>query len=342
MKGKIGNVDRSTEKYDPSAMSEGRTIMQFRDNELLFTDLGGRPKDDRQKRIIQTARLSRYGGIMTEGAQKRMTRALVLLSQAIKPKWVLNPVTGRMQYFKIAMVTLTVSGQKNIDARTGYEKLLRPFLVWLRYTKGVRHYVWKLELQERGQIHYHLAIPKFIDYREYRDKWNQIQRDAGAMRDYTARTGKLDPNSTDVHAIGNEKKVAKYMIKYLSKGQAQEKLKRLKIARRLYQAGQISEQRYQAAIDALGSQDKVNGKLWDCSESLNEKYFTVTYTDRAYSHIIRYCQSNPDAVFSGDKFMLLTVDYADPPDFLRGVMPRFRAYLDYIRAGGKRFIQSMN
>lgn len=341
MRGKVNDIIPDPEKYDYSALTEGRTIVQFRDNELLFTDLGGRPADDRQKQIIEDARKTQYAGYMSEGAQKRMVRALTLLSQAIKPRWITNPVTGRLQYFKLAMITLTVSDRTNWPAKDAYQKLLRPFLFWLRYTKGCRHYVWKLEYQERGQVHYHLAIPMFIHYRELRDKWNKIQRDAGAMRGYTFRTFKMDPNSTDVTAIGNVKGVAKYMVKYLSKGEDQQKLRRAKIAKTQFKEGKITAEQYKGFINEILGQRDVGGKVWDCSESLNEKYFTVLFQDKAYRPIKEYCLSNPDAMFCGEKFMLLKVDYSQPPPWLAGVMARFRAYLDYIRAGGKNFIHAI-
>ena len=331
--------------FDPASWQEGRTVVQFRDNELLFVDMGGRVDDGRQSKIMQQVRRGQYSGTMTAGAQKRMIRSLTLLSQAIRPRWVTNKATGRMQFFKLGIITLTVSSHRNLDAREAYKKLLAPFRKWLRYSKRCRLYVWKLELQERGQIHYHIIVPEFIHYREIRDKWNALQRDAGYLRDYTRLTKKLDPNSTDVHAVGNEKKVVKYVIKYLSKDEDAKRIKARRDLRADYVAGRISEDEYNERAAKLNERPPdaptVNGKLWDCSENLNERYFTLMYRDALYSPILRYIQDTPGSIFCGENFCILSVDYDKPPPWLAGALPRFRSYLAWVKAGGKKFSDAL-
>jgi len=271
-----------------------------------------------------------------------MARALTLLSQVHRGRWLLNPVTGRMQHFRMSMVTLTVSDTKTIDHKQAYKKLLEPFLRWLRYSKKCRHYVWKAELQERGQIHYHLIIPVFIHHRELRDKWNKLQRDAGLLRSFTARTKSMDPNSTDVHSVGKDVgSASKYMIKYMAKADGPH-IARERIAEKKARAGIITDEELEAIRKETNDLlSKINGKVWDCSAALSEKYFTQVMTWRLGMILQDYCKNHPNAVFYGERFMFLKMDFSDPPDFMRAVLVRFRCYLDMIRAGGSKVVNAM-
>lgn len=321
--------------YTESDFQEGRTVVQFRDNELMICDMGGRPPDDQQREIMLSARKTAYGGKMTDQAQKRMTRALTLLSQSIKPKWITNPVTGRIQFFKLALISLTVSSRRLVSHKEAKRRCLDPFLRWLRYSHRCRHYVWKAELQERGQIHYHIVVPRFIPYDVIRDKWNDLQRDAGYLRDYTAATKKMNPNSTDVKAIGNEKKVAKYLIKYLGKGADTAALIKKNQAKKDLRSGLINQDQYRQICDDCDTMAAtIDGKIWDCSEALNGKYFTLLITWRGGMNLAQYIRDNIDSVFYGERFMRLEMDFNKPPDFMRFAFKQFRMYLDLIAIGG--------
>ena len=328
--------------YTAACFDENKTVIQFRDNELMLTDMGGRPIDDQQKGIIDKARVTRYSGRMTRQAQKRMTRSITLLSQISKAKWLVNPVTGHMIHFKLSLITLTISATTIIEPKEAYKKLMVPFLNWLRYTIGCKNYVWKAELQLRGQLHYHLIINKFIDYRVLRAKWNKLQSDNGYLREYVSKTKKLDPNSIDIKKIHNEKQVSKYCIKYMAKGEAINLLKDKLKAEQDFQYKKISLEELNQVIEIFeAGTPKIDGKLWDCSENLNEKYFTVRMTWRLSMVLTDFISDCPEIAFYGERFCFLKIDFSDPPDFMKIVLKRFNIYLDYVRAGGKKYIASL-
>lgn len=183
-----------------------------------------------------------YSGQVTQGMQKRITRAVNLLILSAKDRWILNEVTGREQKHKLSFITLTISeNTKNIDAKEAYELLLKPFLQWMTKTKGVKTYIWKAELQKRGQVHYHITTHSFLNWKEIRSKWNYLQRKNDLLNDFHARFGHYDPNSTDVHEVYKKSDITGYLVKYIAKAESQK--------------------------------DKTTGKLWDCSENLKgQKY----------------------------------------------------------------------
>lgn len=71
-------------------------------------------------------------------------------------------------------VTLTLpSAQKHSDIEiTTY--LLNPFLVYARKYFNVKYYVWKKELQENGNLHFHLVFDRYVEYKELRKEWNKL------------------------------------------------------------------------------------------------------------------------------------------------------------------------
>lgn len=201
-----------------------------------------------------------YSGVVTKGAQKRITRAVNLLILTARERWIWNEVTGREQKHKLSFITLTVSDNtKNLDAREAYDKLLKPFLKWATRTKGVKTYIWKAELQKRGQIHYHITTHSFLNWKEIRDKWNYLQRVNGLLDDFYNRFRHYDPNSTDVHEVYKKSDITSYLIKYIAKAESQK--------------------------------EKTTGKIWDCSQNLKGKNYPdyeITNDQSTFMHQLQH------------------------------------------------------
>jgi len=194
----------------------------------------------RQNMSLQ--RTKAYGGTVTTGMQKRITKAVNLLIMTAKDRVIWNEVTGREQRHKMSFITLTVSeNDRNLEAREAYDKLLRPFLQWATKYKGLKTYIWKAELQKRGQIHYHITTHTFLNWREIREKWNNLQRQNGLLDSFRAKYGHDNPNSTDVHEVYKKSDLTSYLIKYIAK--------------------------------ADSKKNSTTGKLWDCSQNLKSSNY---------------------------------------------------------------------
>jgi hypothetical protein len=216
-----------------------------------------------------------YSGKMTIGARKRLTKAISLLVQSTKQHYIYNPVTQRKQLFQLSFLTLTISSKNNLlTAKEAYDKLLAPFLLYLRRHHQVNNYVWKAELQKRGQIHYHITLDQFVLYTDIRDKWNNLQNQHGLLDDYKMLNTGREANSTDVHAVRKVKNIEAYMVKYMSKDNA----------------------------DDVGTV----GKVWDCSINLKKaKYFSTSLTygiERTINYVV---DSKQGEVFHFDHFSII-------------------------------------
>jgi hypothetical protein len=186
-----------------------------------------------------------YSGGVTAHSVKRMRSAIDILVQISPVKTIYNPVTKVFMPFTLNFVTLTIATGKSLEASFCHKNLLEPFLRKMR-NMGTFSYVWKLELQKRGQIHYHLASNMFLPWQDIRSTWNNLQRKNRLLDEYAKKHGHFNANGTDVHALTNVRDVEAYMAKYLSKT----------------------------------NNAKVKGKIWDCSVNLKRKRFAFTPTNQ--------------------------------------------------------------
>ncbi len=218
-----------------------------------------------------------YSGMLCPGAKKRITKSIEHITEAAfdqksyqyTPKGTKKSVTAK---FKLNFITLTIhSPQKMIDGKEGHKLCLEPMLKWLRDHYGLTMYVWKAELQERGQLHYHLTTNCFVHWRELWLKWGELNEKAGYLHEWFMQQpgykvddrGMLVRNypvaGTDVHSCYKVSDMARYLQKCICKTTKRK------------DGSIISE-------FAKGMQNaaSIGGKVWDCSRNLKSaKYYTI-------------------------------------------------------------------
>lgn len=237
--------------------------LQIRSNSLIQYSLPDTPyiptKQQHENRLMTLLNASKnagtdtgtYSGKITPGAKKRMTRAIELIVMASQDKKACHPKTGRPFTYRLTFLTLTISENKRIiEAKEAHKQCLEPFLQWLRRVHNVNLYIWKAEHQRRGQLHYHITINQYIDYRVLQAKWNELQDKAGWIDGFFANYGHRNPPSTQIKKVLRERNMAGYMCKEFEKTYQNEK--------------------------------SVKGKLWDCSLNLKAESYFTTVADGNY------------------------------------------------------------
>jgi len=204
--------------------------VQVRSHSLVFYAYACPPLPHKRADFVAPT----YTGSVTPSTMRRIRRAVDVLLQWSPPKTVWNPITMGPCTFRLTFLTLTLSCTELVSHSEAYSKGLGPFLDWLR-RKGVDHYLWKAELQARGQIHYHITCNRFIRYDEVRNEWNRLQGKAGWLDQFRVKHRHSNPNSTDIHAVSRVQRLDLYLSKYIAKA------------------------------DKTG---KIQGKVWGCSRSL--------------------------------------------------------------------------
>lgn len=219
-----------------------------------------------------------YTGELRPGAKKRLTRCIELMLMAAKSTYIYNKYLKRHIPFKVGFVTLTIySPERNITGKESHKTVLEPFLLWMRRKHGVKMYVWKAELQERGQVHYHLLVDTWIDKLDLQGKWNDLQIAAGYldMDRYYKKFGHRVVPSTKVHALWKKKSVAAYLKKCISKEMDG---RRAVVMAELGYQGNITAEMAKTIQNKLS----IHGKVWDCSINLKSNTYLTVVADNCY------------------------------------------------------------
>lgn len=294
-------------------MYEVLTVAQVRSNKIIMYDEFQGNRTNSSKNVLRISnmteqRKNRYSGTMTQGAKKRLAKAIELMCMSIKPTWMFNPISGRPHLHRLSFITLTISENKrNLTATEGYKTLLRPFLQWLTKYRGVNTYVWKAELQRRGQLHYHITTPSFIRYDELRDKWNQLQQKAGLLDDFIEKHGHANPNSTDVHETYKIKNLSAYLCKYLTK----------EVAKATKEINENENKQDPNNPEDTAQHTRTTGKIWDCSKNLKSaKFFKFDVSQFTYNRLNSAIHDEKVLLINTERCSIFNVVKGNVTDFL--------------------------
>lgn len=159
---------------------------------------------------------------------------------------------GNRHKYKLKFITLTISGDCPYNVTESNKVLLNTFLQDMRRNCNMQNYIWRLEHQKNGKIHYHIITDAAINYHYARHVWNRIQLGAGTMDAFSEKFGSMDfneyvdhmaqyfdgkpdfgklskwyakgkrekwqnPNSVDVARVQEERQLFYYIAKYITK-----------------------------------------------------------------------------------------------------------------------------
>lgn len=234
----------------------------------LYTGLN-KPRTKDIKRVISNDTL-------TYAARQRLTSAINLLVGTAKQKKLYSADLKKYFNFRINFVTLTLpSLQEHSDSEI-HNKIFKSFIrYWLTRNPNLL-YVYKAEVQDSGNLHYHLTTNSFIHHKVLRKLWNK----ACNLLGYIDRCKVDNPNSTDVHATKAVKNIAGYLCSYVSKKDLYQKplsryFRRYSKALKAYDGPVFHlPKNYFARFKR-----KVNIKLWDASKGLLIKPLSLCIQD---------------------------------------------------------------
>ena len=234
-------------------------MLQVRSNSIISYNQFERFKKYENKNLFSKDRPhNTYTGLLKEATKKRLIKSieLMVMSVANQPKkWAINPATGKSFSFYMNFVTLTVySTDRNVTSKEAYKTCLAPMLRWLKESQNVKLYIWKAELQQRGQIHYHLTIDSFVDMKKLQIKWNILQQKAGYLESFYVKYGHYNAPSTDIGKTRRIDKMSNYLVKEFTK--------------------------------AYQNVSSVVGKVWDCSLNIKSGNYYTTTLDERYHFIL--------------------------------------------------------
>lgn len=275
--------------------------VQIRSNGLILFPI---PKGMTYARFdLQKQRKASYSGIMTPHTRKRISCSIDILVQRTPKQRIYNPITSKEFDFDLNFMTLTMPNHKMISARKGYDVLLSKYIRYMKDKVGLRNYVWKVELQQNQQPHWHLVTDTFIEWPVIRWKWNNLLRQEGLLNQYAKAHGHFNAPSTQIKAVESIHDMQRYLSKELCKsnfisianGEPAIDVRWDKEAK-LYNGYLYEDYQNECVTGIQWSEDlecidypepqyklvetKIEGKLWDCTEKLKiGRYSTVLDTE---------------------------------------------------------------
>ena len=218
---------------------------------------------------------------ISENAFRNIKSKINWLHYLSKPKSV-TTYNGKSIYnFKCAFITLTLPSKQKECTADITSKYFNQLLTELRQRTKMNNYVWRLEFQKNGNVHYHIITDTYLDYFFIRDIWNRILSKGGYINDYQSKFINLNlsqynnlvnpdnkiefkyiakryalgkkhnwskPNSVDVKSVNNNQSIASYLSKYFAKDSKHDTIKN----------------------EFDNEENSKNLRLWFCSRSLSK------------------------------------------------------------------------
>lgn len=270
---------------------------------------------------------NRNTGLVSTQQASRIRYYINLLIDTARSKKVYSNTTKKYYSFKVNLITLTLPSKQIHPDKEVHNKVFKEFIrAWKRIAPELL-YVYKAEVQDNGNLHYHLTTNTYIHYSKLRDMWNYYTNKLG----YIDRCSVKSPNSTDVHSVKNIKSLAGYMVAYLSKKDIY--TKKLKRYHKMYDKALGSTNRDECVLPKnylINLKRKVQLKVWDCSKSLMiGKCSTEIESDELMNEIHKVLNVATDST-AKDWFLFVKID-KDIRKELKVIAKMYQEHIQKIR-----------
>lgn len=286
---------------------------------------------------------------ISHSAQKKIQEKINWLYLLAKARYQKTYSGKEIFNFKINFLTLTLPSTQQHPTAQITNECFNQFLTEIRQRTKMENYVWRLEFQGNGNLHYHIVTDTYIDYFLAQKIWNRIINKLGYVDAYTAKfsamslqeyidnvkyndnvdfaklaksyaknkqLGWTSPPSVDVKVCTSNKAISYYISKYFGKDKAGA-----------------------CKCNALDNEENsFSLRLWFCSRSLSALTSIVDYQECASIDWFSFLKPY-------EKVRHLVLDYAkclffdirDLSNYVKSLLyPVFRAYANdtgYCSAG---------
>lgn len=227
---------------------------------------------------------------ISTNAYRTLKKKINWLYYLAKSKSITTYNGKKIYNFKIAFITLTLSSKQKQPTQEITNTMFNQFLTEIRQRTKMENYVWRLEFQKNGNVHYHLCTDTYIDYFFVLKIWNRIQSNYGYIQEYQDKHKSLsfsdyckiynsenkvdknvmakrfakgckekwsNPNSVDVKSVISKKAIAFYISKYFAKDDDNKKIK-----------NELDNEENSSSL-----------RLWFCSRSLSKLKSIVDFSE---------------------------------------------------------------
>jgi hypothetical protein len=242
-------------------------------------------------------------------AKKKLEKAVLYLNATSKERVGKLSQEQRQVRYKVTFITLTLSSEQIHSTNTITKECLNQFFVEAKKKWNLKRYVWKAEFQRNGNLHYHILTDMFVPHWELKQVWNRIQNKLGYIDRYAERTGKRQPNSTDIHSVRKVKNISKYVMKYMSKGIGSVKEQVSASELGYVKRGMKDKRSLTNECKAWIKSNRENYRIWGCSQELSNIKGCQEICERELADEVKILQSDASVRrFVGDYHEVIYID----------------------------------
>lgn len=213
-------------------------------------------------------------------ARKNLRSKVTWLYHFAKKQTIVTRKGKHLTNLKMNFTTLKLPSEQIHPSDFITKNCLNQLFIEIKKKYVFENYVWRLEYQKNGNLHYHIATDTYIDYSFLLNTWNRILNKYGYVTQYTRKFSQFSlsdyiknstsgdtvdysvhqeryakgcrekwtkPNTVDVRAIFGASNIGYYISKYMAKKPEEGETKKLPVCE-------------------LNSK---NSRLWFCSRSLS-------------------------------------------------------------------------
>ena len=240
---------------------------------------------------------------ISHSGRSKLIKKINWLFQCAKSKHIKTYSGKEIYNFKVNFITLTLPSTQKHSTAVITKECFERFLNEMRTRCKMTNYIWRLEFQNNGNVHYHLVTDTFIDWDLVTSVWNRVVNYLGYVDDYTNKMNVLTlheycsmfpnekfevlqkryikgrsekwkkPNSADCRSASNQHNIAMYIGKYFGKTKAN-----------------------QAKCNAMDNEDNSFAlRLWFSSRSLSKLDTISQFVENAnlpLEYIVSTCKSS--------------------------------------------------
>ena len=205
-----------------------------------------RQERKKNQKSLDNLKIERQSFALSKSTKRKIKDTFSLLYSLTPERKIEYRKNKYIYNFRLSFVTLTLPSKQIHTDTEIKEKCLNNFLNIMRNRFGLKNYIWIAELQKNQNIHFHLVFDLYINHHAVRYYWNQSIELLGYVSAYSAkfskmtlseysahrkkpisevaahfakscRTGWKNPGTEQVKAIKNQKSLAYYLSKYITK-----------------------------------------------------------------------------------------------------------------------------
>jgi hypothetical protein len=182
------------------------------------------PKYKRSKAIAEKPKVERkfHNFQISANSRKNLIEKILWLNQFAKSRTIRTYSGKYIHNFRTSFITLTLPASQAHSTAEISKECFERFLTTLRNRLKMNNYVWKLEFQENGNVHYHLITDTYVDYFFALKHWNNIINKLGYVDRYRERMSGLSFEEYREQFGGENKNDIKLMASRFAKGKRED------------------------------------------------------------------------------------------------------------------------